>query len=169
MQQHSSDSTHSARHSTSPLPSLYQSSSSAASQRTWQTKAWLPRQAAPIWRQCATCNSRLACQTQGTPPPSQTCAGYRLESRGHTCSAKPRRGCAFLLQPLSWTGSELHWTAQPTPTGGLHSLLWFFRLGELLPESTASISPATTLMWGDVAIDNPAVPGQGLSGKSGRY
>ena len=34
----------------------------------------------------------------------------------------------------------------------------FFRLGELLPESTASISPATTLMWGDVAIDNPAEP-----------
>ena len=43
--------------------------------------------------------------------------------------------------------------------GGLHSLLcFFFRLGELLPESTASISPATSLMWGDVAIDNPAAP-----------
>ena len=43
-------------------------------------------------------------------------AGYRQKSRGHACSAKPRRGCAFLLQLLSWTGSELHWTAQPTPT-----------------------------------------------------
>ncbi len=37
----------------------------------------------------------------------------------------------------------------------------FFRLGELLPENIASIDPATSLMWGDVAIDNHKDPGMG--------
>ncbi len=35
----------------------------------------------------------------------------------------------------------------------------FFRLGELLPENITSIDPATSLMWGDVAIDNHKDPG----------
>ena len=30
----------------------------------------------------------------------------------------------------------------------------FFRLGELLPESTVGINPKVRLMWGDVAIDS---------------
>ncbi len=34
----------------------------------------------------------------------------------------------------------------------------FFRLGELLPESQASISPTRSLMWGDVAVDSNKNP-----------
>ena len=35
---------------------------------------------------------------------------------------------------------------------------FFFRLGELLPESRAQISAAATLMWGDVAVDSRQCP-----------
>ena len=34
----------------------------------------------------------------------------------------------------------------------------FFRLGELLPESAGAYNPATSLSWGDVAVDNPERP-----------
>ena len=34
----------------------------------------------------------------------------------------------------------------------------FFRLGELLPESTSSFNPATDLAWGDVSADSPTAP-----------
>ena len=34
----------------------------------------------------------------------------------------------------------------------------FFRLGELLPESRAQITPAVSLMWGDVAVDSRERP-----------
>ena len=33
----------------------------------------------------------------------------------------------------------------------------FFRLGELLLESTASFNPARSLAWGDVAVDSPCM------------
>ena len=34
----------------------------------------------------------------------------------------------------------------------------FFRLGELLPESADSFNPATSLTWGDVAVDSQTAP-----------
>ena len=34
----------------------------------------------------------------------------------------------------------------------------FFRLGELLPESVTAYNPATSLSWGDVAVDNHIEP-----------
>ena len=34
----------------------------------------------------------------------------------------------------------------------------FFRLGELLLESTASFNPARSLAWGDVAVDSHTAP-----------
>ena len=34
----------------------------------------------------------------------------------------------------------------------------FFRLGELLPESVTAYNPATSLSWGDVAVDNRIEP-----------
>ena len=34
----------------------------------------------------------------------------------------------------------------------------FFRLGELLPGSSGEFNPATSLAWGDVAVDDPMAP-----------
>ncbi len=34
----------------------------------------------------------------------------------------------------------------------------FSRLGELLPENSSSAHPATSLMWGDVTVDDPVTP-----------
>lgn len=34
----------------------------------------------------------------------------------------------------------------------------FFHLGKLLPETAKSFRPATDLLWGDIAMDNPSNP-----------
>ena len=38
------------------------------------------------------------------------------------------------------------------------AFFWFFRLGELLPDTVRSFNPNTSLSWGDVVIDNQSSP-----------
>ena len=40
----------------------------------------------------------------------------------------------------------------------------FFHLGKLLPETAKSFRPATDLLWGDIAMDNPSNPCTGGQG-----
>ena len=56
------------------------------------------------------------------------------------------------LEPAGLPHKELIWAISCTVFFG------FFRLGELLPESSAQIIPAASLMWGDVAVDSRERP-----------
>ena len=58
------------------------------------------------------------------------------------------------LESSSHPNKELVWAVAGTAFFG------FFRLGELLPESASQVSPAASIMWGEVAVDsreNPAM------------
>ena len=56
------------------------------------------------------------------------------------------------LEPADLPHKELIWTISCT------SFFDFFRLGELLPESSAQIIPAASLMWGDVVVNSRERP-----------
>ena len=76
-------------------------------------------------------------------------------------TAAPRTRLPITLQTLGRMKQHLSTAADPNKVViwaiACSAFFGFFRLGELLPAS-ANTSQATSLMWGDVALDNTEVP-----------
>jgi len=74
----------------------------------------------------------------------------------------PRIRLPITAQVMARLHSSLVASANPEKTViwavAVTAFFGFFRLGELLLESASDFNPATSLAWGDVAVDNPTAP-----------
>ncbi len=100
----------------------------------------------------------------GLPDPRQpSLPVLKRVQAGIQCARADKGPPSHLCLPITVAAMEQIRTQLNRSNQPQKDLLWaicctaffgFFRLGELLPEKQASVSPARSLMWGDVAVDN---------------
>ena len=138
-------------------PSLSQNTSSAHFLHTLRTKVWHLRlsrassQHPAFLRPPRSQGEVIVACTEAGPGQNSALKGPPSRPRLPITAAVMDRIRAYLVQSVH-PHRDVVWAICCTAFFG------FFRLGELLPVSRAQITPAVSLMWGDVAVDSRERP-----------